>query len=139
MALLDIFKKKKEKERFDKKEKEKLKTEISGGPKEEKSGALKKASAFAPPAGGQAIIKPHVAEKSTMLNERGVYVFKVKPNANKVMVRQEIKKMYGKAPVKVNIVNLPSKKVFVRGKHGIKPGFKKAVVYLKKGEKIETT
>ena len=136
MALFDIFKKRKEKERFDKKEREKLKIEIPLGPKEEKTGALKKASAFA---GSKIIIKPHVAEKSTMLNERGVYVFKVKPNANKVMVRQEIKKMYGKAPVKVNIVSLPSKKVFVRGKHGIKSGFKKAIVYLKKGEKIEIT
>lgn len=134
MALFDIFKKRKEKERFDKKEKKKLKADIPEETKEEKTGALKKASAFA---GSKIIIKQHVAEKSTILNERGVYVFKVKPNANKVMVRQEIKKMYGKTPVKVNIVSLPSKKVFVRGKRGIKPGFKKAVVYLKKGEKIE--
>lgn len=133
MALFDIFKKRKEKERFVKKEKEKLKADIPGEP-EKKSEALKKASAFV---GSKIIIKPHVAEKSTMLSERGVYVFKVKPNANKVMVRQEIKKMYGKAPVKVNIVSLPSKKVFFRGKRGIKPGFKKAVVYLNKGEKIE--
>ncbi|MBI4692121.1 MAG: 50S ribosomal protein L23 [Candidatus Terrybacteria bacterium] len=134
MALFDIFKKRKEKERFDKKEK--LKVDIPEETKEEKTGALKKASAFA---GSKIIIKPHIAEKSTMLNEKGVYVFKVKPDANKVMVRQEIKKMYGKAPVKINIVNLPSKKVFIRGKHGVKSGFKKAVVYFKKGEKIEIT
>jgi len=40
-------------------------------------------------------------------------------------------------PIKVRIVNLPSKKTLARGKVGRKPGVKKAYVYLKKGEKIE--
>jgi len=138
MALLDVFKKRKEKEKFDKKEREKLKTEISEETKEEKTEALKKASVFTPPFGGtKIIVKPHIAEKSTILNEKGVYVFKVKPKANKVMIKREIKKIYGKAPVKVNIVNLPSRKVFIRGKQRIKPGFKKAVIFFKKGEKID--
>ena len=45
--------------------------------------------------------------------------------------------MYKVSPMKVRIVNLPAKKVFVRGKWGEKTSVKKAYVYLKKGDKIE--
>jgi len=37
----------------------------------------------------------------------------------------------------VRIVNIPAKKVFVRGKRGQKNAIKKAYVELKKGDKIE--
>jgi DNA gyrase/topoisomerase IV subunit A len=37
----------------------------------------------------------------------------------------------------VRIINLPAKKVFVRGKKGVQSSIKKALVYLKKGDKIE--
>jgi large subunit ribosomal protein L23 len=130
MALFDIFKKRKERERFDKKQKEKEdKTEIK------KPEALtKKASVFA----GKIIIKPHVAEKSTLLKEKGVYLFKVSSQANKIMVKRAIRETYGIVPRKINIVNIPSKKIFIRRRQGTKPGFKKAIVFLKKGDKIET-
>jgi ribosomal protein L23 len=36
------------------------------------------------------------------------------------------------------MVNIPKKNVFVRGKWGTKGGGKKAYVYLKKGDKIES-
>lgn len=45
--------------------------------------------------------------------------------------------MYGFKPVKIRIINTHSKKRVVRGKKGMKPGFKKALVYLKEGDKIE--
>lgn len=129
MALFDVFKKKKERERFEKKQEEK------------KSEALtKKASVFAPKKTGQAgkiIIKPHVAEKSTNLNEKGMYVFKVAEKANKIMIKRAVKETYGVVPQKINIVNIPPKKIFLRRREGVKPGFKKAVIFLKKGEKIE--
>jgi ribosomal protein L23 len=48
-----------------------------------------------------------------------------------------VKELYKVTPVKVNIINLPAKIVFTRGKSGRKAGVKKAVVYLKKGDKIE--
>lgn len=136
MALLDVFKKNKAEDRFKQKQKDKDK---------EKPEALSKASNFVAPMAGQAapkekskiIVGPHIAEKSTFLNEKGVYVFKIKHGCNKVMIRQAIKKLYGVTPTKINIVNLPGKKVSVGGRRGIKPGFKKAMVYLKKGDKLE--
>lgn len=133
MAIFDVFKKHKERERFEKKEK--LKAETAD--KEKKTGALEEASSVVAKNGkNKATIIPRVTEKSTVLNEAGAYVFNIPQKANKVLMAQEIKKLYGVSPVKVNIINSPGKKVFVRGKHGVKTGFKKAIVYLKKGEKI---
>jgi large subunit ribosomal protein L23 len=101
---------------------------------EEKSEALPKASTFI----AKGIVRPHVAEKSTFLNEKGVYVFIVSQTTNKIMVRQAIKEKYGVVPRKINIVNIPAKQISFRGKKGTKKGLKKALVFLKKGEKIET-
>jgi len=83
------------------------------------------------------VIEPHIAEKSTALQAKGVYVFKIGKKTNKVMVRQAVKEKYGVLPQKVNIINLPHKTVTFRGRKGTRSGFKKAVVYLKKGDKIE--
>ena len=126
MALFDVFKKGR------KKKKEETKAEEI---KEKKTGALSKASNFVP----GILIKPHIAEKSTMLNEKGIYVFEIGKKTNKIMVKQAVKEKYGVIPRKVNIVNIPSKKISFRGKEGTKKGFKKAIVCLKKGDKIEIT
>ena len=83
------------------------------------------------------IIRPRITEKATIVQEGNVYVFEVFSNATKSNVSKAIKEIYKVLPKKVNIVNSPSKKVFVRGKFGTKPGIKKAYVYLKKGETIE--
>ncbi len=83
------------------------------------------------------IIAPRVAEKSALLSDKGVYTFVVEKNATKVTVAHAIKNKYKVKPIKVNITNLPAKNVFVRGKWGRKGGVKKAVVFLKKGDKIE--
>jgi len=124
MALFDVFKKEKKKTEKPVKEKEETKT-----------GALSKASTFV----SKEIIKLHIAEKSTLLNEKGIYVFEIGRKTNKVMARRAIKEKYGVLPRKVNIVNIPSKKISFRGKKGTKRGFKKAIVFLKKGDKIEIT
>ncbi len=126
MALFDVFKKGKKKPEPPKKATEEI--------KKEKTEALSKASNFVL----GIFIKPHIAEKSTLLNEKGIYVFEIGPKTNKVMVGRVIKEKYGVTPRKVNIINIPSKKISFRGKKGTKRGFKKAIVFLKKGDKIET-
>lgn len=84
------------------------------------------------------IIRPRVTEKATTLAERnGVYVFEIEKDANKKTIAAAINNLYKVSPVKINIVKIPRKQVFVRGKKGFKAGGKKAYVYLKKGEKIE--
>lgn len=83
------------------------------------------------------IIRPRVTEKATTVAESGIYVFEVEKDTSKKEIAAAIKNLYKVSPVKINIVKIPRKQVFVRGKKGFKAGGKKAYVYLKKGEKIE--
>ena len=83
------------------------------------------------------LLKPRITEKASDLAEKNIYVFDVSPRANKVLVREAIKSIYNVDAVKVNITKVSSKSVFSRGKKGVKKGGKKAVVYLKQGDKIE--
>ena len=83
------------------------------------------------------LASPHFTEKSAILGERGAYVFKVKPEANKVMIKNAVSRLYGVTVRRVNISIAPSKRKFIRGKWGVKSGYKKATVYLKEGERIE--
>ena len=83
------------------------------------------------------LIRPRITEKATLVSESSVYVFEVAPKASKGEIEKAFVEKYKVTPVKVTTVTVPAKKVVVRGKRGIKAGFKKAYVYLKKGEKIE--
>ncbi len=83
------------------------------------------------------IIRPRVTEKATTVAERGVHVFEIEKGTTKREVVKAVMELYKVQPVKVNVVKIPRKQVFVRGKKGFKAGGKKAYVYLKKGEKIE--
>lgn len=83
-------------------------------------------------------LAPHITEKTTITAEaNNVYVFRVSPRVNKITVEKAFRELYGFNPLKVRILNMPSKKRIVRGRVGMKSGFKKALIYLKKGEKIE--
>ncbi len=83
------------------------------------------------------LIKPHVTEKASRTAESSVYVFEINPKAGALVVAKAFEEKYKISPVKVNTVTIPAKAVFVRGKRGKKAGYKKAYIYLKKGEKIE--
>ena len=83
------------------------------------------------------LIRSHVTEKATMLGESSVYVFEIDPKVTKPEVTRAFKEKYKMSPVKVTTVTIPAKNVFVRGKRGKKSGYKKAYIYLKKGEKLE--
>jgi len=83
------------------------------------------------------LVRPHITEKATVSSEKSVYVFEVLSSANKKDVSKAFKEKYKVTPVKISTVTIPAKNVFVRGKKGKKSGYKKAYIYLKKGEKIE--
>lgn len=84
-----------------------------------------------------ALVRPHITEKAAILAEKGTYVFQVAKNTNKIEIAKTIQALYGVTPIRVNIVNLPNTRVIVRGKEGVKAGVRKALVTLKKGDKIE--
>jgi large subunit ribosomal protein L23 len=83
------------------------------------------------------IKKPRITEKASFHAEQNVYTFDVMPSANKTEIKKAIFQLYKVKPVKVNILMVPSKQVFSKGKKGTKSGGKKALVYLKAGDKIE--
>ncbi len=83
------------------------------------------------------IVRPRITEKASMKAESNVYSFEVSERSNKKTIAGAVKELYNVTPVKVAIVAIPSKEVFIRGKWGVKKGGKKAYVYLKKGETIE--
>lgn len=87
--------------------------------------------------GASVLLRPRVTEKATMKAEENVYTFEISSRASKNDVAHAIKHEYGVLPVKINVVKLPRKSVFIRGKKGATAAVKKAYVYLKKGDKIE--
>ncbi len=83
------------------------------------------------------ILRPRVTEKSGFLSQSGVYTFEVTNGANKNSVMQAVKSLYKVVPVKVAMLNNPARNVFIRGRRGVVPGVRKALVTLKKGDKID--
>lgn len=86
------------------------------------------------------LIRPHITEKATTLSEKNVYAFEIAHKANKMQVRQAIEKFYKVKPVKVAVImGLPKTMKNPRtGRVQVKKtAIKKALVYLKKGDKIE--
>ncbi len=84
------------------------------------------------------IISPRITEKSVKLMDKGVYTFNVSKDANKTEVAKAVKEIFKVEPLKVRIVNYPAKlkRSYRTGKIGRKSGGKKALVYLKEGDKI---
>ena len=82
--------------------------------------------------------KPMVTEKSVNLSSNlNQYVFMVEPAATKNEVRKTIQDVYGVHVLRVNMLNTTGKKRRVGAHEGWKSGFKKAIVFLPEGEKIE--
>ena len=89
------------------------------------------------------IIKPLVTEKMTKITEKrpNVYGFIVKPEANKIEIKQEVEKTFNVTVEDVNTVRYAGKRSQRYTKAGLvrgqKSAFKKAIVTLKKGEEID--
>ena len=84
------------------------------------------------------ILRPVVSEKSYALLDQGVYTFVVRPDANKIEIRQAIEKIFNVNVVKVNTLNRKGKTKRHRRqpKMGRRPDTKRAIVTLAEGQKI---
>ncbi len=83
------------------------------------------------------LISPILTEKGTIAREEGKYFFKADKIANKIEIKKAIENIFGAKVKYVNIVNIPRKKRRFGRNQGFKAGYKKAIVTLEKGEKIE--
>jgi len=140
MALPNIFRKKsieekgkkveterKEKSRQEKKEKKEAETtRIS-------KKTVKKVSEIA----SRVLAAPHVTEKATELISKNQYVFKVFQKANKIEIKKAIEEIYGVDVLKVRIIRIPRKPRRMGRISGWRKGYKKAIVKIKEGQKIE--
>ena len=80
-----------------------------------------------------------LTEKATLMGEKqNKYVFRVSPRANKTQIKKAIEQLFQKQVVAVNTCNYAGKKKRERrADYGRKPHWKKAIITLKEGEKIE--
>ncbi|MFH1207379.1 MAG: 50S ribosomal protein L23 [Patescibacteria group bacterium] len=83
------------------------------------------------------LIKPLVTEKGSLLGMDNQYVFQVAPGTNRVEVRKAIRKLYGTDPIKVNIINVRGKGIRYGRSTGRTKAWKKAIITLAAGQKIE--
>ncbi len=104
-------------------------------PAEVKTPKIKKEVKFG---GAFRVLKyPHVTEKATDLTASNQYVFKIYPRANKTDVKKAIEKVFGVDVTGVRVINIPKKKRRLGKIKGFKEGYKKAIVKIKEGQKIE--
>ena len=136
MALFDIFKKRKEQERFQKRQK-KPAVVLHDVPQETKDVTGKKTAGVSVSA-ANVLIQPLMTEKSVASHARGVYSFKVHSRATKTMIIRAVEELYRVSVRGVRVMNVAHKWRFVRGRAGVRPGFRKALVSLHEGHKIET-
>lgn len=83
------------------------------------------------------ILSSHITEKASMQSNQNAFTFVVRKEATKLSLRDEIQATYKVTPRAINITNIGRQWTFIRGKLGTTAGFKKAVVFLKKGDTIK--
>lgn len=85
----------------------------------------------------QILISPIITEKAIGKVAEGTYTFKVAKEANKAQVAESVSDLYKVKVTKVNIIRIKSIEKIVRGRFKARiKGWKKAIVTLKKGQKI---
>ncbi len=89
------------------------------------------------PSNRDIILQPVISEKSMRLKEQNKYVFKVDWNANSTEIGKSIEERFKTKVAKVNIIKMPGKKKSLGRYSGKTAHWKKAIVTLKKGEKIK--
>ena len=163
MSLLDFLKRKKEKEEIkesppvareaeetkavkekeivkeikaaeEKKEVEKVKKpsldKVSKGKGRKKKKTDKKFNPFI-------IQAPHITEKSIDLQTKDQYTFRVLSNSNKTEIKKTIEQLYNVDVLSVKIIKVPRKSRRVGKVSGWRKGYKKAIIRIEKGQKIE--
>ena len=83
------------------------------------------------------ILKPLVTEKSTILAGHNQYAFHVARDANKVQIKGAVELAFSVEVKAVNVMNVRGKTKRFRGGVAPAPDWKKAIVTLKEGHKIE--
>jgi large subunit ribosomal protein L23 len=82
------------------------------------------------------LIEPILSEKSNILRESGKYVFKVDPRANKLEIKEAVRRLFNVHPLSCTVMVVGGKPKRLRNRAGYTATWKKAIVKLPKDEKI---
>ena len=86
----------------------------------------------------QVIVRPVVTEKSSAAYQNGkVYTFEVHPEANKYQIRDALQKLFEVTVTDVRTMQMRRHEVTRGRTRGTTARWKKAIVTLKEGDKIE--
>ena len=83
------------------------------------------------------IKNPLITEKATAESSLGKYTFLVDKKANKPEVKKAVENIYKVKVTRVNIVNARPKSRRLGRTMGVRPGYKKAIVTLAAGQKLD--
>jgi len=83
------------------------------------------------------LVRPLITEKGTMLAEAGKYAFQVDQAANKLQIKEAVERAFNVTVLKVNVMVMPGKMRRVGRSRGMTSEWKKAIVTLAEGERIE--
>lgn len=83
------------------------------------------------------IKRPILTEKARELAKQGQYVFEVEGKANKNEIKKAIEEFFGVEVLSVRVLKITPKQRTLGRISGWKKGYKKAIVKIKKGQKIE--
>jgi large subunit ribosomal protein L23 len=86
---------------------------------------------------GEVLIAPVVSEKSYGQITQNRYTFRVHSDAHKTQIRQAVEQLFDVKVVGVNVVTVQPKPKRRGTTRGTRSGWKKAIVELKAGDKIE--
>jgi len=85
----------------------------------------------------QVLRRPLITEKNAALQAQGKYAFEVAGEANKHQIKQAVEKAFKVEVTAVNVMTVPGKERRVRRQIVLTQSWKKAIVTLKSGDKIE--
>ena len=81
--------------------------------------------------------RPVVTEKNALLAGQNKYVFEVARDANKPLIREAVETAFKVRVTAVNVIHMPGKMRTAGRRRGMTPAWKKAIVTLESGHKIE--
>ena len=82
------------------------------------------------------LLEPVLSEKANMLREQGKYVFKVAQSANKIQIKEAVRRLFNVHPISCTVMVVGGKPKRLRYRKGYTATWKKAIVRLPKDEKI---
>ncbi len=85
----------------------------------------------------EVLCRPLITEKNAMLQSQGKYAFEIAREANKQQIKQAVEKAFKVKVLAVNVMTVPGKTRRVGRQQVLTQSWKKAIVTLKPGDKIE--